>query len=204
MTRPTAHRVRKKRRMEVFADIRSDPASTLPAHWAIRVAAYATPACVLPSSVWRLHAILYGNPACFHGGIWEKAYVVSLSVVSFTAAYLTVGLVSRWGEVFPSWLPVVGGRPVKVRAATAIAGAGSALIFAVYAYAILNPVFAWRRPPPYDPACPPPELTDGAWLAYAAYAPLVLWGPLLLTVTVAYHRRRTRTPPQTVDYTPIG
>ncbi|HEX5994419.1 MAG TPA: hypothetical protein VFY84_04690, partial [Jiangellales bacterium] len=80
---------------------------------------------VLPSALWRLHAAFYRPPACFHGPVWEKAYVVSLSVVSFTAAYLTIGLVSRWGEIFPSWLPVVGGRPVNGRAATAIAGAST-------------------------------------------------------------------------------
>jgi hypothetical protein len=155
--------------------------------------AYATPVCVLPSALWRLHAVLWGNQACFHSG-GERAYVASLSVVSFTAACLTVGLVSRWGEVFPGWLPAVGGRGVDAKAATVVAGTGAALIFAVYAYAVLNPVFGWRHPPPYDPACPPPDQTTGAWLAYAAYAPLLLWGPLLLTVTVAYYRRRTRHP----------
>ena len=162
-----------------------------PAHWAIRAAAYATPVCVLPSALWRLHSVVWGNQACFHGPAWEKIYVVSLSVVSFTAALLTVGLVSRWGEVFPAWIPVIGGRPVGVRTATTVAGSGAALIFAVYAYAVLNPVFHWRRPPPVDPACPPPDQTAGAWVAYSAYAPLLLWGPLLLVVTIAYYRRRT-------------
>jgi hypothetical protein len=103
--------------------------TSLPAHPMIRAAAYATPLCVLPSAVWRLHAAFWGN---------------------------------------------------------------TALIFAVYAYAVLNPIFEWRRPPPHDPTCPPPDQTAGAWLAYAAYAPLLLWGPLLLAVTVAYYRRRTR------------
>lgn len=165
--------------------------TSLPAHPAVRAAAYATPLCVLPSALWRLHAVFWGNQACFHG-TGERVYVVTLSVVSVTAALLTVGLVSRWGEVVPAWLPVVGGRSVNVTAATAAAGTGAALIFAVYAYAVLNPVFEWRQPPPPDPACPPPDQTAGAWLAYAAYAPLLLWGPLLLAVTVAYYRRRTR------------
>jgi len=166
--------------------------TSLPARPIVRAAAYAVPLCVLPSALWRLHHVFWGNQACFHGSVGERAYVVSLSVVSFTAALLTVGLVSRWGEVVPAWVPGLGGRPVDVRVATAIAGAGAALIFAVYAYAVLNPVFEWRRPPPPDPACPPPEQTAGAWVAYAAYAPLLLWGPLLLTTTVAYYRRRTR------------
>ena len=43
------------------------------------------------------------------------------------------------------------------------------------------------------PGCPPPDQTDGAWLAYLCHAPLLLWGPLLVVVTVAYSRRRTAT-----------
>ena len=167
------------------------PPAATPVSPAILAAAYAVPVCVLPSAAWRLHAVLWGNQACFNGG-GEKAYVVSLSVVSLAAACLTIGLVSRWGEVLPDWLPRVGGRTVNGAVVTVAAGLGVALIFTVYAYAVLNPIFGWRQPPPYHPACPPPDQTSGAWAAYAAYAPLLLWGPLLLIVTVSYHRRRTR------------
>ncbi len=168
------------------------PPTSLPAHPMIRAAAYAVPLCVLPSAVWRLHAALWtNNQACFSGSPWEKPYIISLSVVSVTAACLTVGLVRRWGEVVPSWIPGIGGRAVPVRAATTAAGIGAGLIFLVYAYAVLNTVFRWREPPPLNPACPPPSQTPDAWIAYAAYAPLLLWGPLLLVVTLAYHHRRT-------------
>ena len=167
------------------------PPKAAPVPRVIRAAAYAVPVCVLPSALWRLHAVFWGSQACFHG-TGEKVYVVSLSVVSLTAACLTVGLVSRWGELLPGWLPAVGGRTVNATAATVAAGLGVVLIFALYAYAVLNPIFEWRQPPPYDPACPPPDQTAGAWLAYAAYVPLLLWGPLLLVVTISYHRRRAR------------
>jgi hypothetical protein len=143
--------------------------------------------------VWRLHAVLWvSNEACYRGGAGEKLYVVMLSVVSFSAALLAVGLVRPWGEVFPSWLPLLGGRVVPLRTATMSAGLGAAGIFAVYLYAVLNPIFRWRTPPPPNPACPPPDLTPGAWIAYLAYAPLLLWGPLLLVVTISYYRRRSR------------
>jgi hypothetical protein len=46
--------------------------ATAPAHWAIRAAAYVTPVCVLPSALWRLHSVVWGNQACFHGPAWEK------------------------------------------------------------------------------------------------------------------------------------
>jgi hypothetical protein len=161
-------------------------------HPVVRVAAYATPLCVLPSALWRLHAVLVPNEACFSGSAFEPYYLVLLSVGSVAAAALTVGLVRPWGERVPSWVPLVGGRPVPVELATAAAATGAAAIGLVYAYAVLNPVFEWRTPPPADPACPPPDQAPGAWIAYAAYAPLLLWGPLLVVVTVAYYRRRTR------------
>jgi hypothetical protein len=162
-------------------------------HWAIRLAAYVTPACVLPSSLWRLHAVAFGNKACFNGPPWEKFYVSLLSVVSFAASCLTIGLVSEWGERFPTWIPVVSGRAVPRRIATTLAGAGTTFIFLIYAYAfVLNPVLKLREPPPHNPACLPPDQRPDAWIAYAAYAPLLLWGPLLLVVTIAYHRRRSQ------------
>ena len=35
---------------------------------------------------------------------------------------LTIGLICRWGEIFPRWMPFLAGRPVPVLAA---AGPGS-------------------------------------------------------------------------------
>jgi hypothetical protein len=120
-----------------------------------------------------------------------------LSVVSVTAAFLTVGLVRPWGEVVPARVPFVGGRQVPVRVATGVAAAGATLVFTVYTYAVLNGIFHWREGRRV-PGCPPPDQTDGAWLAYLCYAPLLLWGPLLVGVTVAYYRRRTSPSPSSL------
>ena len=122
---------------------------------------------------------------------WEPHYITSLSVVSSGAALLTIGLVHPWGEVIPRWVPFLGGRTVPVRAAVTAASAGATLIFAVYAYALLNGVFELRATPDI-PGCPSPLEGPGAWVAIASYAPLLAWGPLLVVVTVAYYRRRTR------------
>ncbi|KRC65688.1 hypothetical protein ASE12_13535 [Aeromicrobium sp. Root236] len=156
---------------------------------AVRLAAWATPLCVLPSSVWRLFAIDHIPAACPQGR-GTDVYVVGLSIVSFLAALLTVGLVSRWGKQVPSWVPVVGGRPLPYRAVTTAAVGGIAVLATAYLYALLNPVFGWREPNDDVPGCPPPDQTDDAWLAYACYAPLLLWLPLLTFVTVAYWWRR--------------
>jgi len=160
----------------------------------VTAAAYAVPLCVLPSAVWRLHAVLVKDfpPACEAlMAAWEPYYVASLSVISLGAALLTIGLVRPWGEVVPGRVPFVGGRVIPVLGAVIPAYAGAALIFGIYAYALLNPIFHFRATPDI-PGCPPPSEEPGAWVAAASYAPLLAWGPLLVVVTAAYHRRRTR------------
>jgi hypothetical protein len=167
----------------------------------ITAAAYAVPLCVLPSALWRLWALADGLPrGCRQAGpAWEPYYITGLSVVSFGAALLTIGLVRPWGEVLPRWIPLVGGRTVPVRAAVTAASLGTIFIFGVYACALLNPIVRFRVAPDI-PGCPSPLDGPGAWVAVASYAPLLAWGPLPAVVTVAYYRRRTHTttaPPTT-------
>lgn len=162
------------------------PGSQPVSRW-VEAAAYAVPLCVLPSALWRLWALVRGmSPECRqHMAAWEPWYITGLSVVSFGAALSTIGLVRPWGEVVPGGVPFLGGRAVPIRAAVLVAGVGTAVIFGVYAYALLNPVLHFREPAEL-PGCPPPSEGPGAWVAIAAYA------PLLAVVTVAYSRRRTR------------
>lgn len=155
------------------------------------VVAYAIPMCVLPSAVWRFQHVFTGPEGCFESA-GTTVYVMLLSVVTVALGWLAVGLVQPWGERVPHWVPTLGGRPIPPAAVTALAGLGTLLLFIVYLYALLNPVFEWRTPPPADPACPPPEERADFWLIASAYAPLTLWGPLLGYLTVKHHRRRSR------------
>jgi hypothetical protein len=156
--------------------------------WA-KVAAWAAPATVLPSAVWRLvdwvHGLAYGHPCAARGHpLWEKIYVPSLSAVSLGLALLTLGLVRPWGEVFPPWMPGVGGRRVPVPFAVGIATAGALAVAAFIGRGLVG-----GQPRHELPAgCVPP-----GWEVLQFYAPMVLWPPLLLAVTFHYHRRRTRT-----------
>ncbi|MFD3373884.1 MULTISPECIES: hypothetical protein [unclassified Streptomyces] len=62
----------------------------------MQLAAYAVPFTVLPASIWRLRAAFdEGN------GLGGRAYVVFLSVLSEVLAFTAIGLIARWGEVFP-------------------------------------------------------------------------------------------------------
>ncbi|WP_344891728.1 hypothetical protein [Actinomadura meridiana] len=161
-----------------------DPVAGVP-RWA-RIAALAVPLTVLPASLWRI-------PAAFDEGIGigERLYVVCLSIVSELVAFTAVGLIARWGEVFPRWTPFVRGRRVPPKA-VAIAAAFGALILTVMWTAAWISIFRGvTLRGGATPANFPTE--EGGWKAatfYVYYLPLLLWGPLLAAVTFAYVQRR--------------
>ncbi|MEU1836901.1 hypothetical protein [Micromonospora chersina] len=155
--------------------------------WAVRVA-HLIPLVVLPSGLWRI-ALVAGLPigASAYGapvdpGLGESVYIVSLSLVSEGLALLALGLVRPWGEAFTGWLPLVGGRRVPPRFAVTAATAGAVALSLIWGYAAWGVVvngndLGFSRP--------------GFALLVACYAPLLLWGPLLLLLTWSYHRRHS-------------
>ncbi|MET7753441.1 hypothetical protein ABZT27_01860 [Streptomyces sp. NPDC005389] len=153
--------------------------------WAV-LAAHAVPLVTLPSGLWRL-ALVAGLPVTRDAGwnamgVGESVYVVSLSVVSELLAFLTLGLVRPWGEVFPRWMPFLGGRRVDPAAATGAALAGVAGLCAIAAWG------AYAAYADLGPAIPSTPAQDA--LLAVCYAPLLAWPVLLAAVAVAYHRRR--------------
>ncbi|MFB6837905.1 hypothetical protein [Streptomyces sp. NPDC056361] len=154
-----------------------------------RALAYAVPFTVLPAGLWRL-------PAAFDAGIGigERVYIVFLSLFSEAVAFTAIGLVARWGEVVPSWVPALRGRripPAVVLVPAALGAAALTLLWTVLALAteIMGTTIRGDALPADFPS------EQGGWMAfsyYACYAPLVLWGPLLAVLTVAYGRRRAR------------
>lgn len=150
--------------------------------------ACAVPLVVLPSSVWRI-------PAAFGHGITfgERMYVVLLSVASELLAFAAIGLVARWGEVFPRWVPYLGGRRVPTTAAVVPAALGAAAV--TFVFTALTVVSEIRGTTIRGDELPSdfPGLAggwEGAWF-HLCYTPLLLWGPLLAVLTVGYHRRRS-------------
>ena len=159
----------------------------------IQWAAYLVPLTTLPSGIWRI-VLGVGIPVGFHGELaeslagpgWITIYVIVLSVVTEAAAYLAVGLVRPWGEVFPSWVPRLRGRTVPVMGAVIPAVVGAVALF----YFVVASAFAWNSPENMgDPDAPH---GFAGLVMTAVYAPMLLWPPLLLLVTVAYYRRRRR------------
>lgn len=154
--------------------------------WAVRVA-HLVPLVTLPSGLWRIALVagvplgVAGQGAPFRPHGWESVYIVSLSLVSEALALLALGLVRPWGEVLPRWLPAVGGRRVPPPLAVTAATAGAVAVTLIWGYAAWG-VLVRGNDLGFTPV--------GFTLLVACYAPLLLWGPLLLSVTAAYHRRR--------------
>lgn len=168
--------------------------------WA-RLAAYAIPFTLLPSSLWRIAAYTFHAPIAdgpTHApsglpGVPLELYVVLLSIVSELVAFTGVGLIARWGEVVPCWVPALGGRSVPIRPAVIAGALGAAVLTLLWMWVAVHFALGQRIDGTPRSALAPLNFHD--WrgvLAVAAYAPLVLWGPLLAAVTVAYYGRRHR------------
>ncbi|MEV4473945.1 hypothetical protein ACFFR3_12320 [Nonomuraea salmonea] len=154
--------------------------------WALR-AAYALPWLLLPSCLWRL-------PFAFHfdmgqlndtppSPLWITIpYVFGLSVLTEAAALLCIGLVRRWGEVVPGWIPAIGGRRVPPMAAVVPATGGGLLLAALTVWMALTWAGVSDRI----------AYENGWWevLSMVCLTPMALWGPITLALAWAYHRRR--------------
>ncbi|MET8628836.1 hypothetical protein ABZW30_34725 [Kitasatospora sp. NPDC004669] len=195
---PDAHPPDTRNRLRAAWAAAHTPVPGVP-RWA-RIAARAVPFTVLPSSAWRIvtctfHVPLDGGAVQTSGNLpwWFplELYVIVLSVVSELLAFTALGLIARWGEVFPRWLPFLRGRRVPVAAAVVPAALGvAALVLITTLYTV---VVSTGRTLQGRPLRGIPTLT-GDWhsvVLVVCYGPLLLWGPLLAAVTVAYWRRRT-------------
>lgn len=157
--------------------------------WAA-LAAHAVPWVVLPSGLWRVALVLRLPVSDYGPGPGESLYILALSAVSEGLALLTLGLVRPWGEVVPRWIPLLGGRPVRPLAAVVPAALGALALALVWGYAFRD------VGGDLDSGTGPGGMGSPAQdaLLVLCYAPLLLWAPLLLAVTVAYYRRRTARP----------
>ncbi|MEZ0096297.1 hypothetical protein ABH925_007504, partial [Streptacidiphilus sp. EB129] len=130
---------------------------------------------------------------------------VLLSILSELLAFTAIGLISSWGETFPRWIPVLGGRKVPATAAIATAGGGAVILTVLWTSVAVSVALGHTlRGGPLPKANP---LATHDWHAVVlaiTYAPLLLWGPLLGAVTIAYWQRRRRIPVTARDTVPVG
>jgi hypothetical protein len=168
----------------------SPVAETPVPRWARRLA-HLIPLLVLPSGLWRWAAAFgfsmgmvnsSGDPAVMRG--WPAVYVVFISLLSEAVALTAFGLVRPLGEEVPRWLPFFGGRAVRPKAVIVVATVGSVALMLIWTVGFWN-VWTGGRPG---------VMSGTFWAAVftICYAPLNLWGPALLTLTLAYSRRSGR------------
>lgn len=142
-----------------------------------------------------ISGLVAGDKPCISADIplEERAYLLAvLPGVQLGLALLTIGLIRPWGEVFPRWLPVVGGRRVPVAFAVGAATTGAVLLLAMISRSLLMDLLGIEQQP-LEPL--PPGCTVPGWEVMRWYAPMLLWPPLLLAVTWHYWHRRRRPEP---------
>jgi len=117
-------------------------------------------------------------------GLWWAG--AALATLAVGGALLTLGLIRPWGETFPRWIPIVGGRRVPPRLAIIPASLVSVLVTSAGLMFIrlvitggLAETFAFAE--------------DVGWAALGPELLWPLWGAALAAATLAYHyRRRSR------------
>ncbi|MFF2718629.1 hypothetical protein [Streptomyces sp. NPDC058011] len=151
--------------------------------WAERIA-HAIPLVVLPVGIWRLPiGFGYGMGGEPMPPAWYNApYVIGLTIFTECLALLSFGLVRRWGEAVPNWVPKLGGRRIPPAAAIVPATAGGLFFTVLGIYWLHEAATVGTAAWPYD---------EG-WdvVAMVTSGLMNLWGPLLLVLTYAYYRRR--------------
>ena len=107
-----------------------------------------------------------------------RIFGLSLGFAAIGGAVLTIGLLMRWGSVYPRWVPVVGGRPVSPVWPTVLAVVVGAAV-TVAGRSMLQLTY-----------------TEDDLLSKVEtllVLPFPVWGPLLIAAAIAYYRRRTAT-----------
>lgn len=161
---------------------RPAPAWTRPAaaaRWG-RVATCVAVVCALPYGLLRMTWLTpwpFGFTAQELAATPEiRLHGLLLGLAALGGAVLTCGLVARWGEVWPRWMPVVRGRPVPVAAAV-VPGALVATLFCCAAIPFTASVIASGQ-------------AGMAWVF-----PFPIWGPALAVAVLGYALRRRATTP---------
>ena len=106
-----------------------------------------------------------------------------MATVAVGGAILTLGLVQRWGEVFPRWIPRLAGR--RVPPALAIVPAALVSVLVTSAGLMFLRLTLLRTMGAVFPAISPEN-----WAALAPELLWPLWGGALAAATLAYYYRR--------------
>ncbi|WP_431897104.1 hypothetical protein [Nonomuraea sp. bgisy101] len=145
------------------------------ARWG-RVATIGAALCPLPYALYRLTWLTpWPTDSALTGPHMDpgtRLQGVVIAIGALIGAALTLGLVSRWGEVFPRWVPVYRGRPVPVRLPVVAGGLVAGACCLASTGLAVNAV-------------------ERGELLQLLLWPYPLWGALLAAAVAAYWLRRT-------------
>jgi hypothetical protein len=119
-------------------------------------------------------------------GTWTSG--LFLATFCLVGALLMLGLVQRWGEVFPRWIPILGGRQVPI--VLGVFPAALALVVLIG-----GGIGIWVILPPMIAALAPYGVAGIGliWDAFFQVGPTLLfpvWGVALAVATLGYYYRR--------------
>lgn len=106
-----------------------------------------------------------------------RLWGLALSTGAWLGVLLTIGLIRPWGEVFPRWFPVVGGRPVPI----AVAAVPGFTVAALLCFAATPIVLGGAA------------MGISGMLISALMFPCWFWGPTLALAVWGYIGHRTST-----------
>lgn len=155
--------------------------------WAAAIAALIPLVYAVTRLAWALGIPLGLSEEFFEAGQAEDTWLAgaALATVAIAGSLLTLGLVQRWGEVFPRWLPLVGGKRVPPALAIVPGAAVAAMVTAAGLMFVRRTALGMGFF----------SLTGGDWAAIAPELLWPFWGLALGAATLAYYyRRRGRCP----------
>ncbi|MGY1653918.1 hypothetical protein [Geodermatophilus sp. SYSU D01119] len=164
---------------------RPGPAWTRPeaaARWG-RVATLVAAACPLPYGLLRMTWLTpweVGLPDGSDPAL--RLFGLALGVAALGGAVATLGLIRPWGEVWPSWVPVLRGRPVPVRVPVLAGGSVAVVLLASGPSMLAVGIAGLGSGDPLE-------------AAFLLLFPTLLWGVALGLAVLAYALRRRGTCP---------
>lgn len=163
--------------------------------WAL-IAGWGSLLLPVPSVLWRLLMLIgvdvgFGRSAEFRTSAAAIVYVLGLEALTGLVAVLGFGLIRRWGEVVPSWVPRLGGRRIPPLVPIVGGGIGCAVLLALIGSVLVKFVLAWTGAVPGWT----PDLgmdTGQRTLLLLCYLPFFAWPVSIAVALVGYARRRLR------------
>lgn len=132
----------------------------------------------------------FAEAEVFRSSFQASVYVIKLEVLQLAGGMLCLGLIARWGEQWPRWLPWLAGKPINPKLPFVVGAAANVILYLLIFPIVGRFIGAWLGL--WD-AWTPAEAMNGQqrmWMA-ACYVPFVAW-PVLLSVALLgfWHRHK--------------